>query len=61
MEEALLQYLHASLRGADAAGGALAFDTAACQLQLLQHAGSDLTEELLERAKQLVGSKQVRD
>ena len=70
MDAAVLQHLHAAVRGAGGSGGgsaaSAAFDCAAAQLQVLgapalRHAGAaDLADELLERAEQLVGSKQVR-
>ena len=71
MDAAVLQHLHAAVRGAGGSGGGsaavAAFDSAAAQLQVLgapalRHAGAaDLADELLERAEQLVGSKQVRE
>jgi hypothetical protein len=70
MDAAVLQHLHAAVRGAGGCGGgsaaSAAFDCAAAQLQVLgapamRHAGAaDLAGEFLERAEQLVGSKQVR-
>ena len=71
MDVAVLQHLHAAVRGAGGSGGGSAasgaFDCAAAQLQVLgapalRHAGAaDLADELLERSEQLIGSKQVRE
>lgn len=65
METAVLQHLLGSARGSGAAGAAAAFDCAVAQLQLLggPHSSGqagELVEELLDKAEQLVGSKQVR-
>ncbi len=63
--EPVLKHLHASLRG----GGSSAawdFHDAATQQQLLgaaslrQDGAADLADDLVERAEQLAGSKQVR-
>lgn len=64
----MLQHLLGSLRGSGSAGAAPAFDNAASQLQLLlggpawrSGQAGELAEELLDKAEQLVGSKQVRE
>lgn len=65
METAVLQHLLGAARGSSSAGGAAAFASAASQLQLLgglacrSGPAGELAEELLDKAEQLVGSKQV--
>lgn len=66
MEAAVLQHLLGSARGSGSARAAAAFDAAASQLQLLggqawrSGQAGELAEELLDKAEQLIGSKQVR-
>lgn len=66
MEAAVLQHLLGSARGSGSAGAAAAFEAAASQLQLLggqawrSGQAGELAEELLDKAEQLIGSKQVR-
>jgi hypothetical protein len=63
-EAALLRYLHGAVRSG-AGDAAAAFDLGTSQLQILaahalrQADAGQLSEELVDRAQQLVGSKQV--
>lgn len=65
-EASLLQHLLTQCKGSDGSRTAASFECAASQLRVLgapalrQAPAAELAEELLERAEQLVGSKQVR-
>ena len=64
-EASLLQHLHGVVR-TGGSGAAVAFECATAQLHVLaapalRHGdAADLADELVDRAEQLVGSKQVR-
>lgn len=64
-EASLLQHLHGVVR-TGGSGAAAAFECATAQLHVLaapalRHGdAADLADELVDRAEQLVGSKQVR-